>query len=372
MFYNGEYIRQLKCLVDPVQLLLQVGQISPSAIREGADEIRCPCPLHGGDNQTAFLWKKSVGTWVCFTRHCGESIKRHDVYGFLQIKLHISFSESVQYLEKFLGVTDQNRNTLLNNMHEKTSHLSSKAARLKQYEVKKTETLKYLPYFYKEAFNYVSEYLLSRNYRYSDIDIFNFYPAKDSFGLIRLGIPIYDEDSNLVGVSCRLMDTIIEYPKQIVLQNGNSYPVPKYRMSKFNKGSILYNLHNVKQESFKSGILVVEGQFDVARLYTYGIKNAVCCMGSFLTNNQVALLYKYTYHTTFLVEEGEAAMRGVLQSIKKFNPQSMRVSIAKLPSGDADSNMKETVINTLSKATTLSTKDIIEIQEDKNLDRYYE
>lgn len=364
MLYSAEYIRELKYLVDPAQLLIQVGQISPNAIRDASDEIRCPCPLHGGDNPTSFVWKKSNGgTWYCFSRQCGGDTARHDVYGFLQLQLQLSFYDSVKYLENFLGIDESKRGNLENKLNSQAYTTAASDFKLKKYEVTKNEILQHLPYFYKEAFHVMVEYLLSRNYQYKDIELFNFYPAKDSFGLLRMGIPIYDDDNNLIGVSCRLMDTILEYPEKIIADGGKSYIVPKYRMSKFNKGSILYNLNNARKDSFKSGLIVVEGQFDVARLHVYGIQNAVGYMGSILTNKQVALLHKYCYDITFLVEEGEAAYSGVISSIKRINPYTMKISVAKLPSGDADSNRKDIILDTLKGAKRFSIDEVKGIQD---------
>jgi len=362
-FYDPDYLQELKRLVDPVQFLIQTGQLNPKYIKELYDEIRCPCPLHGGDNPTSFSWKKSTGVWSCFSRHCGGPTIKHDIYGFLQLKLRITFHESVAYLEKYLGVSEKNRPG--SKCAYKAANILTQDSKLRKYEMHKTEILKYLPYFHKEAFNKIVEYLLSRNYRYKEVELFNFYPAKDSFGFLRLGIPAYDDMGELVGVSCRLMDTILEYPQKVVTSAGKEYPVPKYRMSQFNKGAILYNLSNAKAESFKKGLVIVEGQFDVARLYTYGIKNAVGCMGSILTNNQVALLYKYCYNIIFLIEEGAAALEGVMKSIKKINPHTMKVCIAKLPSGDADSNRKDVVLKALEDVYTLTPEDVINIKNDK-------
>lgn len=363
--YKREYIKQLKQIVDPIQLLIQIGQISPSHIRDLYEDIRCPCPIHGGNNPTAFSWKKSTGTWSCYTRGCGGDLISHDVYGFIQTKLGCSFEESVVYLEKLLNINEVTKNQMLQKSEVQSTEKVMKSLRLNQYDNKKVEILDYLPYFHRESFSQMVEYLLTRNYTYKDIELFNFYPAKDPYSLVRLGIPIYDEEKSLVGVSCRLMDTILEYPKTIKLDDGKEAPVPKYRMSRFNKGNILYNLNNAKEHGFNKGLVIVEGQFDVTRLHTYGIKNAVCCMGTTLTMNQIALLYKYCYHITFLIEEGEAAMKGVLQSIKRINPHLIKIAVTKLPSGDADSNRKEVVIETLNNLKELTTKDIIDIKNNQ-------
>ena len=135
------------------------------------------------------------------------------------------------------------------------------------------------------------------------------------------------------------------------------YPVPKYRMSSFPKGSVLYNLHQAKETAYKNGIIIVEGQLDVARLNTYGFTNAVCTLGTSLTAQQAALLYRHCFGVVFLIEEGEPALKGVVRSIK-YLKVGMQVAIAKLPSGDADSNIKEIVTTTLNNKQILNPEDI--------------
>src|SRR5579875_1554899 len=36
------------------------------------DKIRCPCPIHSGDNPVGFSFDLNQKMFTCFTRHCGE------------------------------------------------------------------------------------------------------------------------------------------------------------------------------------------------------------------------------------------------------------------------------------------------------------
>lgn len=358
--YTRESLEALRNLVDVKDVLVQIGGISLRDITESGDEIRCPCPLHYGDNKTGFSWKKSRGYWTCFTRGCGDN-HSHDIFGFVSAKLGVPFNQAAEKLASLVGfnlekgVGGPSTDSLNTNQAIK-EHLARG-----RFTVQKLRELSQLPGYNEEGFDNMLKYLELRRYTYDQVKVFNFYPQLDSYGFERMGMPVYDEDNRLVGVQARLMDKILQYPETVTLEDGSIRPVGKYKMNyKFEKGSILYNLNNAKRESVKKGLIIVEGQLDVSRLYTYGYKNAVCTMGTSLTDQQTALMYKHCYHTTFLVEEGEAATKGVIKSIKQLKT-GMRISIAKLPSGDADSNPKEVVIQTLENARELSLSEIAAI-----------
>ncbi len=351
----------LRNLADPIEILTTFGGVNISDILESGDEIRCPCPLHNGDNKTGFVWSRSKGLWYCFTHKCGSALRnKHDVYEFVALKLGISFSEAAERVAERCGFNlekaeaSRRDSQLISNTNYVRDKLISN-----KYLISELEALTELPGYNAEGMDDVLAYLQHRNYTYDQVKPFNLYPMRDSFGFERMGIPVYDENGKLVGANGRLMDNIFDYPEEVVI-NGKTYPVPKYKMTKFDKGSVLYNLNNARRHSFKEGLILVEGQLDTIRLWNYGIYNSVCTLGTNLSTAQTSLVYRNCFRVTFLVEEGEAAEKGVISSIKKLRT-AMKIFIAELPSGDANSNTKETILNTLKGAKELSVKQIDEI-----------
>ena len=94
---------RIKEVIDPADILIYFGGVSPKDITESNTEVRCPCPLHGGNNSSGFIWKKQTNTWFCFTNNCGRGQTR-DVFSFLQIKQGLSFYESVNRLADYYGI----------------------------------------------------------------------------------------------------------------------------------------------------------------------------------------------------------------------------------------------------------------------------
>lgn len=349
--YSRQSIDQLKQSIDPKDVLMTIGGISPSKITDDGDEIRCPCPLHGGDNKTSFAWKRSKGSWTCFSHGCGEGVS-HDLFGFVEAKLNTNFLNSVEMLARQFGFHLEKGEVTSQNNFSQISTSVREYSRLEKYKIESLKELSGLPGYYEQGFDYVLDYITSRGYNYNEVREFKLYPSIDFLGTLRMGIPIYDEENRLVGINARLMDTILSYPETISYEDKEYY-VPKYKMTKFQKGSVIYNLNRAKETSIKDGLVVVEGQLDVLRLHTYGIKNSVCTMGTSFSAQQISLVYKHCFHLIFLVEEGDAAWQGVLRSIN-FLKGGMRVSLAVLPSGDADSNTKEVVLDTLKSARELT------------------
>lgn len=357
MIYSRESIHSLKNLVNPSEILNTVGNIPYSCITDSGSEVRCPCPIHRGDQSTGFSWKKSDGIWSCFTKKCGEDSNIiRDVYGFVMLKKGLSFSGAVKYVADMHGFSLQEGDINSLAYFYLLSDFKKQQSIKNRYRIERLEELKELPGYYndKKAFEYVNKYLFSRGYKdLRLLEDFNLYPCIDSLGSLRVGIPSYDEDGRLVGVNSRRLDGILSY------RDGE----PKYRMiSGYKKGSVLYNLNKAKHFSQQRGLIVVEGEFSAIRVVTYGIPNVVCTMGNIISSKQLPLIYKNTYHLIFLLEEGEAAIEGVHKSIANLIPNSMRVSIAKLPSGDPDDNSKQTILQCLENKRTLSNQDILGIK----------
>jgi len=357
MIYSRQSLQTLKTMINPAEIISTVGNIPYSCIIDNGSEIRCPCPIHGGDQITGFSWKKTEGLWSCFTKGCGENTEIiRDVYGFIMLKKGVSFAEAATLLADMYGFSlEEGEVRDFSTLYIASKIKKTQAAKIK-YKIDRLEKLKNLPGYCKsqEAHSYINSYLQLRGYDKLELLYpFKLYPCLDLNGSLRIGIPSYDEENRLVGVNARRLDGILTY----------GVKEPKYKMlSGYKKGAVLYNLNNAKYHSHQKGLIVVEGEFSTMRLVTYGIQNVVGIMGNTISSKQLPLIYKHTYHLIFLVEEGQAAIDGVYKSIKNLIPNSMKISIAKLPSGDPDTNTKETITQVLENARTLKNEEITNIK----------
>jgi len=109
----------------------------------------------------------------------------------------------------------------------------------------------------------------------------------------RIAIPLHDEKGVLVSYSGRSVD-------------GSE---PRYLFpAGIKKSRLLYNYYRVKKHLRTTGLIVVEGFFDVFRLYQVaGVRDAVALMGSHASSRQLELLSEV--HRVMVIMDGDEAGR---------------------------------------------------------------
>ena len=94
----------------------------------------------------------------------------------------------------------------------------------------------------------------------------------------RIAIPIHNENGDLVAYAGRWLGDPPE---------GE----PKYKLPpRFQKHLVLYNFHRARELSEGKGLVLVEGFFDVMKLWQAGFKNVVALMGTVMSDEQEKLL----------------------------------------------------------------------------------
>lgn len=282
----------IKSAVDPEHLLTMLGF---SIYRRSANELRGPCVVHGGDNKTAFRFRKDKKTWVCFTKQCHLTYGS-DSIGLVQGVLKYDFEEAVRFLSDMTGISTEDG---------KEGRFNEIRNELEMKKFSKMRKREYIPP------SDVSEYNLTQ-YRAMRTDYFEkWFPPSvletfeiggsyfDRYSIQRELIPIRDNDGKLVAFSGRSLEEI--EPKYL-LTNG------------FSKDKVLYNLYRAKEhlnEKNKYTLIVVEGFKAVWYLNMYGFDNVVACMGSKITPGQINLLCKYAHKVVLLLDGGSAGRDGI-------------------------------------------------------------
>ena len=95
---------------------------------------------------------------------------------------------------------------------------------------------------------------------------------------------------------------------------------PKYlnspRSAAFDKGRILYGLHLAKEAATQQGVVVVEGYMDAIAAHQHGFSNVVACMGTALTEHQVAEIKRLTHRVTMALDPDAAGRQATLRSLE--------------------------------------------------------
>jgi DNA primase len=139
----------------------------------------------------------------------------------------------------------------------------------------------------------------------------------------RLMFPIYDASGHVAGFGGRVLDD----------------REPKYLNSAeselFAKRTLLYGLNWAKQAIRKADrLIVVEGYFDLIRLHLAGIVEVVAPLGTALTEQQTALIRKYTKNVFLLYDSDQAGLKATFRSGDELLRAGATVRVITLPEGD--------------------------------------
>ena len=133
----------------------------------------------------------------------------------------------------------------------------------------------------------------------------------------RLMFPIIDIRGNVIGFGGRVLDD--SKPKYL---NSNETLI-------FNKRKNLFGL-NLAKKTKEDSIILVEGNIDVVTLHQYGFDNAVASLGTSLTEEQVALLSRYTEQVVLTYDGDEAGQRAAQRAIPMLEKAGLRVKVLQM------------------------------------------
>lgn len=148
----------------------------------------------------------------------------------------------------------------------------------------------------------------------------------------RVVIPIRDPRGRIIGFGGRR------------LKEDNT---PKYINSPdsevFKKGKNLFALYESKDYIKEDGYaILVEGYFDVLKLFSEGIRNVVAPLGTALTYEQAELLSKYTKKVYILYDGDDAGRKAMKSAIPHLLKAGLEVYPIYLPEGyDPDEFVRE-------------------------------
>ncbi len=130
----------------------------------------------------------------------------------------------------------------------------------------------------------------------------------------RLMFPIIDVRGTVIGFGGRVLDD--SKPKYL---NSNETLI-------FNKRKNLFGL-NFAKKTKQPYMILVEGNIDVVTLHQYGFDNAVASLGTSLTEEQVALLGRYTEQVVLTYDGDEAGIRASQRAIPMLEKAGIQVKV---------------------------------------------
>ena len=335
---SDETIERVREAADIVQIIGEHVNLK----RSGAD-FRGPCPFHQGTHRN-FSVSSKKGIYYCFVCHEGG-----DVFTFLQKRLGMEWPAAVRHVAERVGIE----------VRETETRTQDKDAREPFWELNAAAAAFFRDMLWDEntgkpARDYLALRRVSREiadrfglgFAPRDLDAMrehlNALGYEDArlaeAGLLvtreetneqrprfrnRLIFPIHDASGHHVGFGGRLLG-----PGEPKYLNSADSPI-------FSKSRVLYGLnwakHAIRRED---RVVLVEGYFDAVRLWSAGLDPVVAPLGTALTEQQAALLGRYTRTAFLLYDSDRAGLKATFRAGDELLRHGFAVQVVTLPDGD--------------------------------------
>ena len=322
-------------------------------LKKAGRNFKTNCPFHN-EKSPSFMVSPERQIWHCFGCQKGG-----DAFSFLMQYENMEFPEALRVLAKKAGVELKSfsYDNQAQSEKEKIYSLNKQALKFYQYVLLKHNLGKKALFYLKEkrglseklietfslgssppSGTALSNYLMNKK-GYKKQDLYLAGLAFENGGRTvdffrgRLMFPLSDHRGNIVGFSARILDESWDTSKYINTKETSVY----------HKGSLFFGLDNAKDEIKKQQqAILVEGEFDVIACFKEGIRNTVAIKGTALTENQVALLSRFTPKITLCLDMDEAGFEAIKRSMPIIEKKSLTTTIVVVPNGkDPDEAIKK-------------------------------
>jgi DNA primase len=342
---------------DAVQRVKEAAQIVDiigeciSLKRAGAN-LKGLCPFHA-EKTPSFMVNPVRQSFHCFG--CGEG---GDVFSFMMKYYNLTFPETLKQLaqryhitlpEKQYSFEDQGKaekrqklfdaNERAARMYHEylQNHAGGSQARdyLKKREISGEMIDTFLLGYAPAGWDFLSNKVAKSSITLAEAEEAGLLVRKDRGGFYdrfrdRILFPIFDLTGRVVGFGGR------------IIGQGE----PKYLNTPetliFDKSRMLFGLFQHRDAIRKTRkAVVVEGNFDLLALASYGVDNVVAPLGTALTQSQIRLLKGYADEVILLFDGDEAGIKAAMRSIPLFLAEQVAARVALLPAmHDPDSYIR--------------------------------
>lgn len=340
MKYKSE---DIDLLIDSLKIEEVVGEFVE--LKKSGANYKGLCPFHP-DTTPSFMVSPSKNICKCFV--CGAGGNPISFYS--QYK-KISFIEAVEELSKKYAIPIKSLEN--NNLKQQESYE-------KYYEIMKEAHLFYKNSIFsnqgREALEYLSNRKLNTKVikenglgfapnKWSELNDYLVSKGYESKDLLKLGlIKEGDNGNNYDTFRNRIIFPIFSIKGDVIAFGGRTLErdkeTPKYINSPdtpiFKKGKNLYGLERSGVIRKKNYAMLMEGYMDVLSAYLYGFDVALAPLGTALTEEQGALLKKYTSNIILSFDSdgpGQSATEraGLILKSLGFNIRILQLEGAKDP-----------------------------------------
>jgi len=310
------------------------------SLKKSGRNYKAVCPFHS-EKTPSFMVSQELQIYKCFG--CGAA---GDMFNFVEAIEGVDFPKALEILAEKAGVK-----LIKSEAYDEQSQVKKKiysinelTAKFYQYILLKQKAgKKALKYLEKErglkektikefrvgyapnTWDTLHKFLSSKGIKDEDmLSAGVIVKRNEAKGYIdkfrgRVVFPLIDVGGKVVGFTGR---TIFNHdPKYL---NTSDTPV-------FHKSFFLFGLDMARVNIKKEGVIFVEGQMDVISAFQSGINNIVSISGTALTDNQLAILSRYTQDLTFCFDSDFAGVEASYRAIEMAEKRNFNVKVAILP-----------------------------------------
>lgn len=344
-----EFLEELKYKCDIVEVISGYVPLK----KKGGKYFGC-CPFH---NEKTASFCVNNGWYHCFG--CGAS---GDVVKFVMEMESISFYDAIKLLADKVGmqmpevqhdpqysVKKEYREVLKQLMRDTARYYrnnfidDNKGADARVYLVSRgidMDTAKRYGLGVSLDYDSMVGYMRRKGYSLKNLEdcglISSKDNAKDAFGN-RIIVPIMDSMGNVIAFGGRIYHGEKEKAKY---KNSTNTTL-------FDKGRTIYGVNFIKRDKRNNGVaykelILVEGYMDVISLGSQGIKNAVACMGTALTDGQARELSRLTENLYVCYDGDGAGRKATLRNVDILTKYVKNVRVVSLDDGkDPDETVRQ-------------------------------
>lgn len=319
------FIEELRNRLSLSQVVGRKVTWDPKKSNAGKGDMWAPCPFHT-EKTASFHVDDRKGFYYCFGCH-----EKGDAISFVRDTENVGFMEAIEILAREAGMTMPARDPAAQQQIDRNKVLADIMEQAVQYFKLQMNTAsgenarnyinkRGLPHDIQGRFELgfapnsrtgLYQHLISKGSKPEDIVDTGMAIKPDDGGTPydrfrdRIMFPIRDARGRCIAFGGRAMDP-----------NARAKYLNSPETTLFDKGRSLYHHGPAREASGKSNALIVaEGYMDVIALAQYGFNHAVAPLGTAITENQLAMLWRMHPEPTIALDGDTAGLRAALRLI---------------------------------------------------------
>jgi len=336
-FEQQDAVQRVK---DAAQIVDIIGECV--SLKRAGSNMKGLCPFHG-EKTPSFTVNPVRQSFHCFG--CGEG---GDVLSFMMKYYNLTFPETIKQLAQRYQITlpekqftsddkkKAEKRQKLFDANERATRVyheyllnNPEAAQARDYltkrEIPQEKIIDFKLGYAPESWDFLSNKVSKSSITLAEAEEAGLLVRKESGRFYdrfrdRILFPIFDLTGRVAGFGGR------------ILGEGE----PKYLNTPetliFDKGRMLFGLFQNRDAIRKSRqAVVVEGNFDLLALVSFGLDNVVAPLGTALTQPQIRLLKGYADEVILLFDGDEAGIKAAMRSVPLFLAEQVAGRVALLP-----------------------------------------